>query len=686
MDKIEYWVQIIREYILNNNLNVDKATFLTIVIGQITIYGILLTFYQFVASYQGSEIGINRYLGINIKEFFVKKKIKVFNNFISKKGFGIIVILEILYKPFITIYRAVLPIKTISIMNFIWFGFAITYFVLFVIIFYQCTKSVLVIKMLSDAKTQEFVMEDINRIFLKKTVKDRIKYTNIELLRKDFRCLYYAIKDDDNYGLQEKYDKLISFIFEDYRKQKEHEFSLRKKYNIEFKNQKNWIYNTKKEVSLLQEIIDEKYFRVDKENIEKIMNFYLDVCKQNISRAELEGYDQINYNKYISLSLNENNSIFDASGWKEVLLEIYIKMDDERRQSLIHRLYIEICNRQELYASYCDECLKSFITMEVNDIFKEKRKQKDVIDLFGTIINEENFNDYLTEIIRDRIGYYNKIDIEEILKQLSKQNCTYLFTYIVMYYSLYRFQFEWEFFNIKMLRVLWNYHGDMKSDEEAVIQKIKNTNIGHRFEKKMYTKLMEYIDASPNGNLFNTVCKDGILDAFYIWTIKSSVTNSDEVMYCIYQDDYDMASQIAIINEVSKHDELLECQTIAEWLQYMKYKTFVGQTSFPEKLEISLRCLLLTGMHVLVVIAFMREKSYLRADIFGIYILIKINELSHKVQNQDDIKGIVRNAFIARNMNVDEYIDMIERECSICRSEINYVQKEKMKEYLLKTF
>ena len=35
MDKIEYWVQIIREYILNNKLNVDKATFLTIVIGQI---------------------------------------------------------------------------------------------------------------------------------------------------------------------------------------------------------------------------------------------------------------------------------------------------------------------------------------------------------------------------------------------------------------------------------------------------------------------------------------------------------------------------------------------------------------------------------------------------------------------------------------------------------------------------
>ena len=37
-------------------------------------------------------------------------------------------------------------------------------------------------------------------------------------------------------------------------------------------------------------------------------------------------------------------------------------------------------------------------------------------------------------------------------------------------------------------------------------------------------------------------------------------------------------------------------------------------------------------------------------------------------------------------MNIDEYINMIEKECHICRCEINYVQKEKMKEYLMKTF
>ena len=93
MDRISYLLQTIMDYMLNNDLNIDKATFFTVIIGQITIYGILLTFYQFVASYQGNERSVTRYLGINITEYFVKKKIKIFNSIISKKMFGILLIL-----------------------------------------------------------------------------------------------------------------------------------------------------------------------------------------------------------------------------------------------------------------------------------------------------------------------------------------------------------------------------------------------------------------------------------------------------------------------------------------------------------------------------------------------------------------------------------------------------------------
>ena len=60
MDRISYLLQTIMDYMLNNDLNIDKATFFTVIIGQITIYGILLTFYQFVASYQGNERSVTR--------------------------------------------------------------------------------------------------------------------------------------------------------------------------------------------------------------------------------------------------------------------------------------------------------------------------------------------------------------------------------------------------------------------------------------------------------------------------------------------------------------------------------------------------------------------------------------------------------------------------------------------------
>lgn len=110
MERISYLLQIIIDYMLNNNLSIDKATFFTVLIGQVTIYGILLTFYQFVASYQGGKKAATRYLGINI---FVKSNISVFNNIVSRKIFGEIFVLEILYKPFITIYGDMLTIEIV---------------------------------------------------------------------------------------------------------------------------------------------------------------------------------------------------------------------------------------------------------------------------------------------------------------------------------------------------------------------------------------------------------------------------------------------------------------------------------------------------------------------------------------------------------------------------------------------
>lgn len=669
---------------LNNDLNIDKATFFTVIIGQITIYGILLTFYQFVASYQGGEKAATRYLGINITEYFVKRNISVFNNIVSRKIFGAIFVLEILYKPFITIYGDMLPIEMLRVMNFTWFFFVIFYFVVFVFLFFQCTKSILMIKLCSDVKTNGYLIRDINNMFLKKTSKERRDKNAIELLEQDLIYLHEAIKLDDNPELQGRYNQLIYSIFSKYVKRKQYEISVIEKKGKILKNQVPWIYNANYEAHLLMEILEEKYFQLDDDNIRFILNFHIGLLELNFRRAVLEGYSKVSCNRYECVSMRMEEKVFDVTEWKKVTLEIYKKMSNKQKQNIIRILGIEKNCKHDFYEYYSNDCISSLIVREIDSIFAGEREQKDFIEIFGQIMNEERINNFCAQIIRDKIICYNKFDAREILFQLSEKNCTYLFVYMVMYYSIYRFRFEWEYINVNVLQTLWKRHGDMQDDAGDIIKKIRNSNIGHRFEDEMYIKFMDYVNARVEGELFDRIYADKVLDVFYIWVIKNCVINPDELMYSIYQDKFDVGTQIIIINELSKHGELMECNSIFKWVQCMRYSIFAQQNSFPEKLNITLRSLLLTNINAVVVANYTYLSCYI--NVIGTYLLIKLHELSDKTQKQKRIKEIVKKAFTASNMNIDEYINMIEKECRICRCEINYVQKEKIKEYLMRTF
>lgn len=686
MERISYWLQIIIDCMLNNNLSIDKATFFTVIIGQITIYGILLTFYQFVASYQGGEKAATRYLGINITEHFVKKKIKIFNKIISKKMFGVLLILEILYKPIMTIYGDTLGASSISIINFGWFSFAIGYFILFVMLFIQCTKSILMIKMSSDIKRNGYIISEINKEFLKKTMKERISKNSIDLLRRDFVNLHDAIQEDENTELQGRYNQLILLIFTDYIGWKQYEISNIEKKRRILRNQVPWIYNSNCEVHLLQEIIDEIYFQLDEQNVRSILNFYIDLIRLNLIRAKLAGYSKVRFNRYDGLSMKADEKIFDVSEWKDVTLNIYQKLSDKKKQELICLLQRGLNQEQDFYEQYCKQCINDLIRVEFDYIFLGKREQKDFIKIFGQIIKDKHFNDFCTQIIGDKIISYNRFDAGEIISQLSEKNCTYLFSYIVLYYSIYRFRFEWKYINLNVLRTLWNHHSSMQDDAEEVIEKIRNSNIGHRFDKKMYFKFVEYINASIDGELINMIYNDKILDMFYVWVIKISVIAQNDLIYSIYKDNWNINIQIAIINELSKHDELMGCESICNWVQYMRYDTFAMQKTFPEKLNITLRCLLLTNINAVIVENYAHTNHYFYEEVIGVYLLVKFYELSDKTRKQKQMKEIVKKAFIASNMDIDEYINMIDEECDICRCKINYVQKVKMKEYLMKIF
>lgn len=686
METLKDLLQILINYILNNCLNIDKTTFLTIVIGQITIYGILLTFYQFVASYQGNEKAATRYLGINITEYFVKKNISVFNKIVSRKLFGAVFVLEILYKPFLEIYGDMIPMQMISIMNFVWFLFVIFYFVIFVILFFQCTKSLLRIKLSSDAKTNGILIRDINKMFLKKTVKESINQNAVELLNEDLKYLIEAIKYDDNTNLQSKYNNLIYNIFTIYTERKADEISIIEKKGRILKNQVPWIYNANYEVHLLQGILNGKYFPIDEKNMKFIFSFHMDLLKLNFKRAELAGYQKVSCNKYEALSIKIEEKVFNVSEWKDITLKIYRSFNDEMKEYVVRFLQKDVKQNKNFYKIYCDECVYALIESEIGDIFDGGRQQKDFVKIFSQILKEKRVNDICSDIIIDKIISYNRFDAGEIISQLNKKNCTYLFSYIIMYYSIYKFRFEWEYININVLKTLWKCHNSMQDDAEEVMKRINKSNIGHRFVEEMYIKLMEYIEASVDGELLNKVNDDKMLDVFYIWVIKICVIDEENLMYSIYKDNFDIDIQITIVNELLKHGELMENKNILNWIHRMRYNTFMRQDCFPEKLNITLRSLLLTNINSMIVINYASEKCYFYPDCIGSYILIKLQELPVATQKQKSIKEVVRTAFIASDMSVDEYVNMLEKECDICKCKINYIQKETMKKYLLKTF
>ena len=196
--------------------------------------------------------------------------------------------------------------------------------------------------------------------------------------------------------------KRIFIIFMEYEKQKEYEISFMEKRKKVLRNQVPWIYNANHEAHLLQEILDEKYFQLDRKNLGYIFDFHIGLLKLNFLRAKLAGYSKISFNRYDGLLMNVGREIFDVSEWKDTTIKIYKRMDNERRQALVYRLYINF--EQDFDVSYCNECIKDLIIAEMDGVFDGKREQKDFVNIFGQIINEKHFNDFCTQVVKDKNG------------------------------------------------------------------------------------------------------------------------------------------------------------------------------------------------------------------------------------------------------------------------------------------
>lgn len=668
---------MIIDYITNNQLQIDKATYLVIVIGQITVYGILLTFYQFVASFQGNQNSMTKYLGVNLTEYYVKRKLLIYNKIISKPWFFAFFVVEVLYKPILNIYGKCISENQIHIMNFLWYTYVILYFVMFIILFGQCTKSIFILKELLDYKRNGTTIRNINKEFMTKTLRERLTIKSIELLRNDVKYLKEAIKVDNNPELQNKYNSLIFQIFNLYINNKEKEITkIIEKKKIP-KNQVAWIYNAECECTLLDEILKEKYFIINEELKKHICDLHLLLVNINLKRAGVDEYKHINRDFYGIGYFGVEKELLDCSYWKKLTVNIYKNSDIEIRKRLINSLYRGYIGGEDMYQEYCSDCIFYIIHEDICEIFDEKKSQIEFLEIFSDLTKEERINDYCANIIRDNLISYNEFDAVDIVKLLNKGNCTSVFSYIIIYYSIYKYRFDWDYINIKVIKALWDNHGNMQDDTEKVIKTFKESNIEHRFSENMYHKLVEYIRKSLTGSLLDSIYTDNIINMFYVTMVKLCVLDQG---YIGYVDEVGADIYINFINELSTHNELMIYDGVKKMVFDIQYNYFMNLEHIPQKLTISLRNLLLTNINLTPDILSDKKSQYIYYNSIGEYALIKLSE---KSKDNDIQKELIRKAFITSNMSISDYIDFLNQECHICGCDLNYVQREKMKEHLV---
>lgn len=669
---MEIFGETLIDYVFNNSLVIDKGTYLTIVIGQITVYAILLTFYQFIVSFQGTnDRSVLKYLGINLIEYFVNKKLVIYNQIISKPLFGLLFILEILYKPIISIYGNVIPDNILTAFNFIWYTYVVGFFIAFVILFFQCTRCILSIKTVIDRRRNANIIRCINKDFRKKTFVELLKKSSIETLMDDMKHLRYIIAGDGDSELQVEYSNLIIDIFDDYEKRKEWEITLLFSKNKKVKNQIAWIYNMNNECWLLSEFIKGKYIQVDHLLEEYIQDLHLRLLDLNLKRALKDEYEKIAVDIFDS-----NIDSIDCRRWKALTEEIFEKGIIKDKKRLIETLYNGYHSDNRLFKKYCEKILFCLIRKIVWEVFEDKRQEKNFVYVFEYVLCDDEFNDFYAREVCDKLISYNEKNVAELIKLVNKRNCTYIFAYLVIYYSIYRFRFGWKNINITMLKELINNGNSLESEFERINSMISNSRINHRYSRDMYITLAENLDKKITGKWLEEIYQQKNIDAFYVTIINLCVF--EQTYYSFYKEG-GIEAKISFINQLAKHKEILAFDNVKKMILQMQYNDFRELEHWHEKLHITLRSLLL--MNVSMTDELLTDKvQYFHYASVGQYLLVK-----HAGENSigEVEKDLIRKAYVASNMSIREYVEHLYGECCLCGVELSYIKKEKMKRYLM---
>lgn len=279
------------------------------------------------------------------------------------------------------------------------------------------------------------------------------------MLSDDMECLRYIISKDDTAEIQSKYFELFKDIFCEYKMNKEKEVTLLLEKNKKVKNQVAWVHNMATECRLLGEFVREKNMQTNALFEQYILVFHLSILELNLRRAEVDGYEDINFDVF---KLSENS--LECREWKKLTEEIFEKCVPENQKKLIEALLQGYYSENQLFRKYCEEMLMYLIKKVLQEAVEREEQQQNFIYIFECIMFNDKFNNFYTDELCDALISYDRLNVMKLLKLVSKKNCTYIFVYLIIYYSIYRFRTDWVYIDVMMLRELWKKSESLESE------------------------------------------------------------------------------------------------------------------------------------------------------------------------------------------------------------------------------
>lgn len=626
--------------------------YFTAIIGMITIYGIIMTFYQFVSSYQKSDVV---YLGYNLKEYIINKESPIQRIMINKKV-KYLCVFEIVIIPVIYFLEDYICPLAYSFGVILWYGGIAIFFLLSFFAMFQSAKSVRMLNKNLDIERNKKCLDMIDQEYKDKVIKKGITLENLE---KELDFIKWKRVCDKSPNLQDRYENLIYMLLNMYVEALDSESyeDIYLKNEIEIKVFDDLLSNKS---IYPNEVFWEFQFKIIEYNIQSVLRKNGDVEKE-LFHAD----------KNYSTELN----------WYSISEAIYQTGDDEERKKYIKYMTYKILYKNDsneiksFYITAISKCLKG----EISKLSQGERSEEDIYNIFLCCKDNSEFKRKLCFHIYTQIEEWKGTMPDQLLELLDENSKIIIYIYIIGYISIYKSRAE----KIKLIPVFIKKLLDgvdlrIINSEKILNEIVKYSNIGHKFQKEIYDQIIKYMYDDFDQEFLQNLVQQQLFEPAIILMIKINCLNQKYNTTSVYKDFGITDVYIRIINNLAFFPNFLDdkMRIFVTSIRYEleKYSKDLALSKF-EKFE----ALLLSDLEIKSDDINETKISYCSRESIGKYALIK---LSDENKNWSGLKYIIYKTYCNSNLSIEDYVEKISNISSLFYVDLSFVQKEKMKCFL----